>query len=169
MKTMKNGYGMAMIPGPFYDKTGYGHGGNIDGFVSNLIYFPQDSLAIAYCANGQVYPINDILLGALSIYFNKEYSIPKFNTKPAITLSTEELDKYLGVYSSGQMPLKITITKDKANLFAQATGQSAFPIEAFDKDKFRFEQAGIVLEFNPDKNEMKLRQGGGVYIFTKEK
>jgi D-alanyl-D-alanine carboxypeptidase len=169
MKNMIDSYGMAMIKAPFHTKTGYGHGGGIDGFASNLIYFPEDSLAIAYCTNGQVYAMNDILMGTLSIYFNMEYSIPKFIPKPVIALKTEELDKYPGEYSSTQIPLKIIITKDKSTLFAQATGQSAFPLEAIDKDKFQFEQAGIEIEFNTDKNEFTLKQGGGNFLFTKTK
>jgi hypothetical protein len=98
-----------------------------------------------------------------------EYSIPDFIPKPAIALKTEELDKYLGEYSSTQIPLKIIFTKDNSTLFAQATGQSAFPLEATEKDKFRFEQAGIEIEFNTDKGEFTLKQGGGSFLFTKAK
>ena len=54
-------------------------------------------------------------------------------------------------------------------LIAQATGQSSFPLEATEKDKFKFDQAGIKMEFNTEKNEMTLKQGGGNYLFTKEK
>ena len=153
---------------PFYEKSAYGHNGGIDGFASTLAYFPEDSLALAYCTNGQVYPLNNILIGVLSIYFNKQYSIPTFNT-PLVSLETEDLDKYLGAYSSTQIPLKITITKDNTTLIAQATGQSSFPLEATEKDKFKFDPAGIKMEFNPDKNEMTLKQGGENILFTKEK
>lgn len=166
MKTITEGFGMGMFQIPFYTKKGYGHNGGIDGFGSNLSYFPEDSLAVAYCTNGMVFPMNDILIGILSIYFGREYSIPTFNS---LALKPEELDKYLGIYSSTQLPLKITITKDKSTLIAQATGQSAIPLEAAEKDKFKFDAAGIVLEFNTDKNEMTLKQGGGVFIFTKDK
>lgn len=166
MKTITDDYGMGMFQIPFNTKKAYGHNGGIDGFASDLAYFPEDSLAVAYCTNGQVYPLNDILIGVLSICFNKEYSIPAFNT---ISLKTEDLDKYLGVYSSKQIPLKITITKDNTTLIAQATGQSSFPLEATEKDKFKFDQAGVNMEFNPDKNELTMKQGGGNILFTKEK
>ncbi len=157
---------MGMFRMPFYNKKAYGHNGGIDGFASNLAFFPEDSVAVAYCTNGQVYPMNDILLGVLRIYFNKEFSLPTFNT---ISLKTDDLDKYLGVYSSKQMPLKITITKDNTTLVAQASGQSSFPLEATEKDKFKFDPAGVEIEFHTDKNEMIMRQGGGQYLFTKEK
>jgi D-alanyl-D-alanine carboxypeptidase len=169
MKTITDGYGMGMFQIPFYTKRAYGHTGVIDGFASSLAYFPEDSLALAYCANGQVYPLNDILIGVLSIYFDKQYAIPTFNTLPSITLKTEDLDKYLGVYSSTQFPLKITITKNAAILMAQATGQSSFPLEATAVDKFKFDPAGIKMEFNTDKNELTLAQGGRNILFTKEK
>ena len=65
--------------------------------------------------------------------------------------------------------MKIIITKEKSGLFAQATGQLAFLPEAFDKDKFQFEQAGIEIEFNTDKKEFTLKQGGGNFSFTKDK
>ncbi len=166
MKTMTDGFGMGMFQIPFYEKRAYGHNGGIDGFASNLAYFPEESLTVAYCTNGQVYPMNNILIGVLSIYFNKPYSIPALIT---ISLKTEDLDKYLGVYSTTQIPLKITMTKDNTTLISQATGQSSFPLEATGKDKFEFDPAGIVMEFNPDKNEMTLKQGGQTVVFTKEK
>lgn len=166
MKTITDGYGMGMFQIPFYTKKAFGHNGGIDGFASSLAYFPEDSLAVAYCTNGQVYPLNDILIGVLSVCFRKDYSIPTFNT---ISLKTEDMDKYLGVYSSTQIPLKITITKDNTTLIAQATGQSSFPLEATEKDKFKFDQAGVKIEFNTDKNELTLKQGGGNFLFTKDK
>jgi D-alanyl-D-alanine carboxypeptidase len=165
MKTISDGYGMGMFQIPFYNKKAYGHNGGIDGFASNLAYFPEDSVAVAYCTNGQVYPLNDILIGVLSICFDKEYSIPTFNS---LSLKTEDLDQYLGVYSSEQMPLKITITKDNATLVAQATGQSSFPLEATEKDKFRFDQAGVIMEFTTAKNELLMKQRGRSFLFKKD-
>jgi hypothetical protein len=113
-----------------------------------------------------VYPMNDILLGVFAIYLNKPFSIPTFET---ITVKTEDLEKYTGVYSSPEVPLKITVTKDKTTLFAQATGQSAFPLEATEKDKFKFDTAGVVIEFNTEKNQLTLKQGGQQFLFTKDK
>jgi D-alanyl-D-alanine carboxypeptidase len=151
---------------PFYNKKAYGHNGGIDGFGSNLSYFTKDSVAVAYCTNGQVYPMNDILIAAMSICFNRPYNLPSFNS---VILNSNDLDKYLGVYSSSDIPLKLTITKDNATLIAQATGQSSFPLEASEKDIFKFDRAGVVIEFNPVKNELTLKQGAGTYLFTKEK
>ena len=35
--------------------------------------------------------------------------------------------------------------------------------------QLQFSQAGIIIEFFPDKNELLLHQGGGSYTFTREK
>lgn len=157
---------MGMFPFPLDGKTVYGHTGGIDGFNSMLIYSPEEKLAIAYTSNGVVYPVNDIMLGINNIYRSKPFEIPTFET---IAVSEEVLDKYVGVYASAGFPLKITVTREKATLFAQASGQSAFPLEATAQNQFKFETAGIVLEFDAEKNQMTLKQRGRESVFMKEK
>ena len=63
---------------------------------------------------------------------------------------------------------KLTITKVNGKLFGQGTGQPSFPLEATAKDQFKFDQAGIVLEFNSTDKTMVLKQGGGVFNFVRE-
>ena len=157
---------MGMFPFPLDGKTVYGHTGGIDGFNSMLVYLPEEKLSVAYTSNGMVYPIDDIILGVFAIYGNKPFSIPTFET---VAVSPEVLEKYVGVYSSPGFPLKITVTKDSATLFAQAEGQSAFPLEATAQDKFKFDKAGIIMEFDAAKSQMILKQRGRESVFTKEK
>lgn len=166
MKTQKEQYGMAMFELDFGDKIGYGHNGGIDGFTSVLTYLPNEKLAVAYCSNGGTYGTDKIKNDALNIYFNKPFTNPDFKT---VSLKTEDLDKYLGIYSSTQLPLKVTISKDNTTLKAQATGQGQFSMDAMGQDKFKFDPAGIVVEFDPAKNQFTLKQGGGTYLFTKDK
>jgi hypothetical protein len=67
------------------------------------------------------------------------------------------------------LPLKITVTKEGGRLFAQATEQSAFPLEATAKDKFKFDPAGVIMELDTEKSQMTLMQGGRKFSFTKDK
>ncbi len=164
MKTVKDDLGRGIFSVPFYDKTGYGHTGGIDGFQSVLYYFPKEKVGIVILTNGSTIPLNDLVIAGLSATFNKPYTIPSFKM---ITLKSEDLDPYLGEYSSKDIPLKITITKDGSTLIAQATGQSAFPLEAISKNTFEFNAAGIVLEFNAEQKQMILKQGGGKFTFTR--
>jgi D-alanyl-D-alanine carboxypeptidase len=166
MKTIKDGMGVGMQKFPYENKTLYGHGGAIDGFNAILCYFPEEKLAISYCSNGTVYSVNDILLRTINNYFNKPDKLPEFTT---YDYKPEDLDQYLGVYSSQQIPIKLTITKDAGKLFGQGSGQPAFPLEASAKHIFKFEPAGIVIHFNPEKEDFVLEQGGGKFTFTREK
>ncbi|MDB5130708.1 MAG: hypothetical protein JWR02_457 [Mucilaginibacter sp.] len=166
MKTMRDNYGMAMFVIPFYERKSYGHNGGIDGFTSMLGYFPDDKLAIAYISNGGTYSTNNVIIGVLSIYFNRPFKIPDFKT---FQLKTEDLDKYIGNYTSTQIPLKIAISKNNTTLIGQAAGQPPLALETVSATKFIYSAAGITLQFNPDKDEFTLLQGGQNYLFTKAK
>jgi hypothetical protein len=166
MKPIKDELGSGIKMYPLGGKTFYGHGGRIDGFSSLMIYLPEEKLTLAYSINGKGYPENKIVDGVLDIYQNKPFEIPTFET---VAVSPEVLDKYVGVYSSPTVPLKLTITRDGSTLQAQATGQPAFGLEATAQDKFQIESRGIVLEFDHAKNQLTFKRGGGQgIIFTKE-
>ncbi|HET9505666.1 MAG TPA: M28 family peptidase [Hymenobacter sp.] len=79
-----------------------------------------------------------------------------------------DLDRYVGTYASTQIPLKITFTKEGATLQAQATGQPAFPLEPVRQGVFKFDPAGLQVEFEAGKPSFTLKQGGGSFVFTKE-
>ena len=163
MKTVQEGYGYGLFQIPFYNSVGFGHTGGVDGFSSVYSHFPEDNISYALTSNGTNINNNDISIAVLSAVYDKSYGIPEFTS-----YIPEELDKYLGVYSSDQIPLKITITKDVNTLIAQGTGQPAFPLEAINKDIFKFDQVGAKFEFNPTKNTMILFQNGMQINFTKK-
>lgn len=165
METIKDGYGSGLFQIPFYNHIGYGHTGGIDGFSSVYSHFADDNISYALTSNGTNINNNDISIAVLSAVYDKPYEIPTFTT---FNLTSEDLDKYLGVYASTQIPLKITITKDGNTLIAQGTGQPKFALEATEKDKFKADQVGAKFEFNPTVKTMILFQGGGQIKFTKE-
>ena len=165
MKTVIGNFGIGLVKIPFFNISAYGHTGGIDGFSSVFSYFPDGNISYALTSNGANFNNNLVSIAVLSAIFNKPYEIPEFKN---INLTSEELDRYTGIYSSAQIPLKITVTKTNLSLMAQATGQPAFPLEPTGKDVFKFEQAGLVMEFNPDEKKMVLKQGGGQFLFTKE-
>lgn len=165
MKTLKDGYGMGIFKLPINGNISYGHDGAIDKFQSIISYFPEEKLAVAISSNGVIYKNQSILACAVSSYFNKPFDMPTFEV-PAIDPAV--LDSYVGKYVSAQMPLKIDITRTDNLLFAQATGQSALPLEASSATVFKYEQAGIVMEFNAENKQMTLKQGGREFLFKKD-
>ena len=166
MTTFQDGFGLGLLRAPFYERTAFGHNGGIDGFVSSAFYFPEEKVSVSLLCNGQVMPINDILIGVLSIYFGRDYELPNF--EPAAEVSAEQLDAYLGVYSSAGFPLKITIRRKGESLFGQATGQPEFPLEATSARTFRFLQAGLTIEFVPEEDQLILKQMGQTFTLEKE-
>jgi len=169
MKTMRDGEGSGMEPFTFAGKTFYGHTGGGDNYGAWLAYLPEEKLAVAYTTNAKVYPVRDIMNGIMDIYYNKPFQIPTFES---IAVSPEVLDKYVGVYSSPEAPVKFTITRDGGTLFVRPGDQSAVPLEATARDKFKIDNgtpAGIVIEFDAAKNQMTIKRNGGERVFTKEK
>ena len=165
MMALEDNYGRGLFKMPFYDMFSFGHTGGIDGFTSIFGYFIDQQCGIAITSNGTIINNNDIALVLLSALFDKDYEIPNFNT---IELSTEDLDKYVGVYTSSSFPMDITITKSGNEMVAQATGQASFKLEAVKEHIFKFDTAGITLKFNPEKKQMTLLQAGAEYVLDKE-
>lgn len=165
MKTIRDGDGFGMMePFTFAGRTFYGHTGGADNYGAWLAYLPEEKLAVTYTTNAKVYPVGNIMSGVLDIYYNKPFQIPAFAT---IEIPTEVLDKYVGVYSNSEAPVKLTIIREGATLFFQPPGQSAVPLEATAQDKFQIEGA-VVIEFDAAKKQMIIKRRGGERIFTKE-
>jgi CubicO group peptidase (beta-lactamase class C family) len=165
MKTIKNGYGMGLFQFPYNGKVSFGHTGGIDAYQSVTSYFEKDKLAISLTSNGVNYDKNKILLATLATFYRDNFELPNFE---GIELTSKDLEKFLGTYSSEQIPPKIAITKEGNTLFAQATGQGAFPLEPTSETVFTFDQAGVKIEFNPSDKTMILYQGGGEFKFKME-
>lgn len=172
MKEINNGYGRGLFEIPFDDKKSFGHGGAIDFFSSNLAHFEKEQLSFAMTVNGVKENTNDIMIAVLSTAFGKAFELPNFGAT-AINLPEEKLKLYEGVYSSESIGLKITLKVQDGKLTAQATGQGQLILDAFSEKEFRYEQAGIVIEFAGDKEAIEhskflLKQGGGRFEFTRD-
>lgn len=166
MLTIKDGYGHGIFPTPYLKNKGFGHTGGIDGFSSMASYFPSNKMSIAICSNGNSYDNNEIALCMLSSYFNdNKFKFPNFET---VELKPEELDKYIGKYSSEALPFDITFSKNGNTLMAFPDGQQKVALESKGNHRFDFIQAKAVFEFNPNKKTMTLKQGGGEFLFKKE-
>ena len=165
MLNFKEHYGFGLAEVPFEGKMGFGHNGGIDHFSSILYYFPDGEKSFAMISNQSNFDNNNISIAALSAAYGKDFEVPNFTV---VNLPESELQQVVGNYATTKMPMKINVfVKDKI-LMAQATGQSAFPLEATSKTSFKFDASGIVMDFNPAKKELILSQGGNKIIFVKE-
>ena len=165
MKTIKDHYGMGLFEFPFGEQKGLGHTGGIDAFSSVFSHFEESDISYALTSNSASSYDNDISIVVLSAVNGETFEIPEFVT---YDVAPEDLKQYVGTYTSEQLPLEITITREGATLLAQASGQSQFALEASAEHEFVFEPAGVEMIFNPEKNTMTLKQGGGVFAYTKK-
>lgn len=165
MKTMVDDYGMGMFPYDFGMNTGYGHNGRIEEFYSAVRYFPAKRLALAYCTNGILYPRTDILEGILSICFNKPYTIP---FSKSIKDTSQDFNKYLGLYASSQLPIIVTCKTENNKLVMETKGQS-FVVEPINPNYFMYAPTGTFFEFYPEKGELKIKETDNVYNLNRQK
>ena len=161
MKTLKDTYGMALIRFPFGERKFFGHNGKIEGFESTMGYYQQDDMTISLLSNGVNYSQNDIMLGILSIYYKSPFRFPVFET-----LNPEKIKDYVGIYSSKDIPLKVTIFEKNGALYGQATGQPEFPLTYASDDLFYFQAGNIEIYFVND--GFVLKQGRNKFNYKKE-
>lgn len=165
MKTLQDNFGMGLFQTTYYNTTSFGHNGGIDGFMSMLRYFPEEKIAFAVTANGIDYNFNSIESTLANTLLNRHFDIPVFSIyKPGV----KELNQYVGKYSSDSFPVVLNVVKSKKQLILQVSGEESMPLEAFEKGKFKFDPAGLLIEFIPDKNELLIKQGGKINTFKKE-
>ncbi|WP_370895694.1 serine hydrolase domain-containing protein [Chryseobacterium gossypii] len=165
MRQYRDHYGLGLFEVPFYEKMGFGHNGGIDNFSSTLYYFPDGEKTVAIITNQSGFDNNNIAIAALSAAYGMNFDLPDFKV---IALSEKELQQFTGNYSAPDMPLKFNIFIKDSTLMAQATGQEAFPLEATSKTSFKFDMAGIKIDFNPDQKQFVISQGSHQNTFTKE-
>ena len=78
-----------------------------------------------------------------------------------------DLDRYLGAYTSPQLPLKLTFSRDGQHLRALADGWRPLALEATRSGCF-IDPAGAILEFDATGATFTLRQSGRRYAFARQ-
>ncbi len=152
-------YGHGMFYAPFYAHTGFGHTGHIDEYYTSVVYFPDDSLAVALCLNGLNYDMNEILSDVIACYFNMPFNFPVISR---VALSDAALSSFTGYYRLKLLhciPM-VKIRVDAANgvlftatakdfeqekLIAEPIGNNTFKNYSYDSElSFIYKKSGAV-------------------------
>lgn len=166
MKAIRDdGIGMGVEAFDFAGKKFYGHTGGADNYGAWLAYLPEEKLALAYTSNAKVHPVGDIVKGVVDIYYRRPFEIPAF---AVVAVSPETLDRYVGVYSNTEAPVKFTVTRDGPTLLIRPGNQKPGALEATAEDKFQLMGGGVVVEFDAAKKQMIVKRGGASRVFTKD-
>ena len=86
----------------------------------------------------------------------------------AAAITEEDLEQYLGNYTSTALPIKINIMKEGKQLIAEAMGQGKITMTPVDHHTFENSEAGVVLKFDPAAKAFNLLQAGGTYLYKKQ-
>lgn len=169
MTTMDMGYGLGIFETNYGNEDnklkGYWHNGGIEGFRTHLAHYPDKDLTVVLLSNGLRFDMREIYEAMLDAYHGKPVAEPEFGAP--IELSKDQLEPLVGDYSSDTFPLDIKVSVKDGQLYAQATGQGAFPLTSYPEDKFEYVEAGIEMRFDRDNEQFVLLQGGQANIFTK--
>lgn len=100
----------------------------------------------------------------------KKESIEKANTPPEykeIILKSEDLDKYLGLYSCPDLTYKITFSKE-GNILLYIVGDTKLPLVCIGTNIFKYKPGISKLEFLPNENKLRIIDGNKIHEARKE-
>jgi D-alanyl-D-alanine carboxypeptidase len=165
MKTLADGYGMGLFANKYGSNPSFGHNGRIDEFYTAVWYYPQYEMAIAYCTNGINYPRRELMDNVLQICFNETLTFP---ISTFTTSKPESLDKFQGIYSSEQLPFKITCKKEGRQLLL-GMKDAQIKLEQIGDDYFTNAANGYYFRFNAEPGTLEVMETDYKYYFKKEK
>ena len=120
------------------------HGGGIEGFNTELAYYPDDKLTVIVLGNLNGTAPEQIAKNLAAVVHGEEVSLPA--EKKEVSLPPAVLSKYVGSYQL--MPgFDLAITLESGQLMAQATGQPKLPLYAESETKFFLKVVEAEIEF----------------------
>ncbi len=159
---VKNKYGYGWGMDTLAGKRTIGHSGGIHGFVSNMVFIPEDSTVVILLSNFSTPHLSPITKSLFAVIYNLPYELPK--EKTAISMTEEELKEYTGVFElSPELIIKLYVENGK--LIGAPEGQEPLQLHAEKKDHFFLKEVEAKVRFNRNEKDevvsMTLFQNGG--------
>ncbi len=157
----KDGYGYGLSMNPEDGRKAIEHNGAINGFNSDMAWFPDDDVNIIVLDN-IAGPTATVLQGKLLQLVHGEAVVLPTERKE-VHVSHDVLQSYVGTYELTPN-FSITFTLEGDQLMTQATGQGKFPVFAESDTRFFTKVVDAEVEFVKDANGkvtgMVLHQNG---------
>jgi CubicO group peptidase (beta-lactamase class C family) len=165
----KQDYAMGLAVRSVNGHTVIDHGGGIEGFNTELAYYPDDKLTVVVLGNLNGDAPGEIATQLAALVHGEKVVLPA--ERKEITVSPSILAKYVGTYELTPT-FSVIITLENGQLMAEATKQPKFPLFAESETKFFLKVVDAQLEFfKNDKGEVThlvLHQGGRDMTGTKK-
>jgi CubicO group peptidase (beta-lactamase class C family) len=122
------------------------HGGGIEGFNTQLSYYPDDKLTIVALANLNGPVVGDIAHKLAAIAHNEPVILPA--ERKEISVAPPILQNYVGEYLHES--ITATVTLEGNQLYIQLTNQPKFPVFAESESRFFLKVVDAQLDFVKD-------------------
>lgn len=132
--------GLAWMTSPRPGGTVIWHNGETGGYASFIGFTADRQHGVVILSNAAVVPQ---ALGFATLL--PDAPLPKVHKR--VTLPTAQLDQYVGRYRFSSPTFYLTVVRSGDQLYAQATGQDAFPLYASAVDEFFAHVSGIAISF----------------------
>jgi len=157
----KEDYACGLMVRTVNGRTEIEHGGGIEGFNTDLAYYPGDKLTVVVLANLNGGAPEEIAAKLAAVAHGEKVVLP--SERKEIAVSPDVLGRYLGTYQLTP-DFSIVITLEGSQMMAQATNQPKFPIFPESETKFFLKVVDAQIEFlkndKGDVTSLVLHQGG---------
>ena len=142
---VKNKYGYGWGMDTLDVKRTVGHSGGIHGFVSNMVFIPEDSSVVILLSNLSTPHLSAMTKHLFSVLYNLPYELPKEIS--AIPMTEEELKQYTGIFDlNADLVVKIYVENGK--LIGAPEGQEPLQLHPEKKDHFFLKEIEAKIRFN---------------------
>ena len=142
-----------------------GHGGWVNGFVSQFNRFPDDDEVLIILWNIETANNFSVSSDLAAIMFGKKYELPVM--RPVVHPTPDKLAKYVGDYVVGPLTLQITLRNGKLYAFGGQGQPVPYGLIAVSDTEFYCNDTPTIITFMPDEsgntNQVVIKLGGQVH------
>jgi CubicO group peptidase (beta-lactamase class C family) len=157
----KQNYACGLMVQTVRGHTAYEHGGAIEGFNTDMAYYPDEKLTLIALSNLNGNAPNSILEQLGEVAHGEKAALP--SERKATTVSPDILARYVGVYALSPNA-NMNITLANGQLVSQMTGQGKVPLLAESETMFFPTVVNAEIEFPKDEkgpaSQLTLHQNG---------
>jgi len=140
-------YGYGAMMGTAFGHKYVGHGGWVNGFISQFNRYPDDDLVIIALWNFETATHMVVTRDLEAILFGAPYEMP--HVRPIVHPAAETLARYVGDYQLGPMKLQVTLRNGRLYVFTAAQ-PNPYGLVAVSDTEFYCNDSPTSIRFGPD-------------------
>jgi hypothetical protein len=143
----KQNYAFGLEVRTDHGRTEISHGGGIEGFNTEMMYYPDDKLTVIVLGNLNGRAPDEIAAKLASVAHGEQVILP--SERKEISVPKEVLAQYVGTYELTPT-FSVVITLEGGQLMAQPTNQPKIPLFAESQTRFFHKEVDVEIEFFKD-------------------